>query len=881
MACYLRGGAVKASFKYMVMILLIAGLSFLFPAIAAAQQDIQTSEPIDMLDVFVYRWGDSPLNDQGFPIWVSDRVDSPGWTPMVNRGRADNPDRLKNIWIKSVIPEGKWDAPVLFFRFPQQDFELYMEDDVIYSYGSMDFSNKTKAPGSKYHFVSIPPGSAGKTLSVRMYSPFPEYAGRVGEFKVGPKGEIILYTLKDDIKNMVVAVISVFVGCCFVIFYFEKTIRQTGIFMIGLSSICIGIWVTAESTIANMLTENPLITMYSAFFAVYAAPIGFSIFISRFFRSRSGYITRNYWKIYPVFMFAAFILEYSGLVSVFRTVKLFNVIVAVNIVLLLSKLVKAVRSRDPEAGIFMTGFSILSVAVVHDMTIFHFKNEWLYQERVTYLGILIFIFTMVYIIVRRYVRLYSKMKIRSRERDMNYRILFENMSEGFLYGKVALDKDNKLTGIEVLEANKALEEKMGMTFEKLKDINLADCIPQLQRSNTDWNSVVSDVAVSMKEVRFDRYLPDVNRWLNFYVFSPKKGYFCVLSHDITEHKKLEQLMMQQAYNDPVTSLYNRTYFEEEMSRINNNLPLYMPVSIMSIDIDGLKVINDTLGHKAGDDLLKNAAGIISEALGENATAARIGGDEFGVILVNTGYDLAVEKKNKIIELMDEFNSSKSFVPVSMSIGVATFNEMDSDIYDTFKRSDDRMYKDKISQSADVADKVTDILTAALRKSDFGEEGHIERMVHMAQIMSMLVDLPDDRKRNLILLAKMHDIGNIEIPDELLYKPGKLTEEEYEIIKEHVKLGYNIANRSRDLNHIAELILNHHERWDGKGYPRGLKGLQIPIECRILAVIDSYDAMTSKRVYRERMSREAAIEELKRCAGTQFDPEIAQLFINTI
>jgi diguanylate cyclase (GGDEF)-like protein len=881
MACYLKAEAVKAFIKYMSVILLIAGLSVLFPAAATAQHDTQSAEPIDMLGGFVYRWGDSPLNNQGFPEWVFDRIDSPGWIPFENPGRPDNPDRLKNIWIKTEVPEGEWGTPVLFFRLLQQNFEVYFEDEIIYSYGSMDFSNKNKAPGSKYHFISIPPGSEGKTVSIRMYSPFPEYAGSVSEFRIGLKSDIILQTLRNNIKNMVVAIISVFAGCCFTIFYFERKMRQTGIFMIGFSSVCLGIWIAAESAVVNLFIDNPLITMYTAYFAVFTAPIGISIFINKFFRSRSGYITRNYWKVYPVFIFAVLILEFGGFLSIFYTVKLFHAILTVNIAILFLKLVKAALGRDPEAGIFILGFSFLAAAAVHDMIIFYNKNTWLYQEQLTYIGMLVFILTLVYIIVRRYIRIYNRMRIRSRERDMNYKILFENMSEGFLYGKVTLDGNNEPSGIEVLQANKALEEKMGLTFDRLKDINLAECIPQLKRSNTDWNSIISDVTVSMREFKFDRHLPDVNKWLNFYVFSPKKGYFGVLSRDITERKKLEQLMIQQAYNDPVTGLYNRTFFEEEMSRINENLTQYMPVSILSIDIDGLKVINDTLGHKAGDDLLKNAASIISDALGENATVARIGGDEFGVILVNTGYDLAIEKKNKIIELMEQFNSANNFVPVSMSIGAAAFNEMDIDIYDTFKRSDDRMYKDKISQSVDVADKVTDILTAALRKSDFGGEGHIERMVHMAQIMSMLVDIPDDRKRNLILLAKMHDIGNIEIPDGLLYKPGKLTEKEYEIIKEHVKLGFNIASRSRDLTHIAELILFHHERWDGKGYPKGLKGLQIPIECRILAIIDSYDAMTSKRVYRERMSKEAAIEELRRCAGSQFDPEITSLFINAI
>ncbi|QNB48078.1 HD domain-containing protein [Thermanaerosceptrum fracticalcis] len=192
-----------------------------------------------------------------------------------------------------------------------------------------------------------------------------------------------------------------------------------------------------------------------------------------------------------------------------------------------------------------------------------------------------------------------------------------------------------------------------------------------------------------------------------------------------------------------------------------------------------------------------------------------------------------------------------------------------------------MYQYKLSQAGSPKSKIIDLLLEALAQRDFVAQGHVERLVNMAERMADRLGLSENKKRDLVLLAKVHDLGKVGIPDSILYKSGKLTDEEYKKMKEHPQIGYSIANRSSELAHIANLILHHHEHWDGRGYPDGLKGEEIPLECRILAVIDAYDAMTNTRPYHQGISREEAIKELEDCSGKQFDSRIVEEFVTLL
>jgi len=359
--------------------------------------------------------------------------------------------------------------------------------------------------------------------------------------------------------------------------------------------------------------------------------------------------------------------------------------------------------------------------------------------------------------------------------------------------------------------------------------------------------------------------------------------------DITERRKMEKALQEReerfkymSFHDDLTGLYNRAYFAEEIVRLGKDLSRLIPVTIVSIDIDGLKLINDAFGHKVGDDFLIMAAKIISTPFRMIDMIARVGGDEFCIILPSTDYQVALAKKAEIVKLIDEYNDKNPSIRMNMSIGVATSEGVEGEtIYDIYHRADENMYEYKVIHADSPKSGIVDMLLAALSERDFIAQGHSERLTRLAVIISDKMNLSDDQRRNLILLAKVHDLGKVGTPDKILFKPRKLSEEEYEKMKEHVKIGSKIAARSKELFYIANLILHHHEFWDGKGYSDGLKGEEIPLECRIFSIMDAYDAMTSTRPYRDKISKNETIEELKKCSGTQFDPSLVDKFVKLI
>jgi HD-GYP domain-containing protein (c-di-GMP phosphodiesterase class II) len=237
-------------------------------------------------------------------------------------------------------------------------------------------------------------------------------------------------------------------------------------------------------------------------------------------------------------------------------------------------------------------------------------------------------------------------------------------------------------------------------------------------------------------------------------------------------------------------------------------------------------------------------------------------------------------RDKIIDAVLRHNDhDEPSVAVSISVGVATStDEPTEDAYDLYQRADDDMYQYKMSQSRSPKSTVVDMMLTALSERDFVTEGHVERLVRLASAMAEAMSLPDKKRRDLILLAKMHDLGKVGVPDEILFKPNKLSTEEYAQVQKHVNIGYRIASRSRELSHIANLVLHHHEFWNGDGYPAQLKGEDIPLECRIINIIDAYDAMTNRRPYSEGVDQKDALEELLDKAGIQFDPILVKVFV---
>ncbi|GAG54692.1 unnamed protein product, partial [marine sediment metagenome] len=214
-------------------------------------------------------------------------------------------------------------------------------------------------------------------------------------------------------------------------------------------------------------------------------------------------------------------------------------------------------------------------------------------------------------------------------------------------------------------------------------------------------------------------------------------------------------------------------------------------------------------------------------------------------------------------------------------GISTKEKPDQNIKVIIKEAEDNMYRSKLLERKSISSSIISSLERTLWEKSHETEEHAKRLKRIAIKLGNTINLPESKLDELSLLSTLHDIGKIAIPEGILLKKDKLTKNEWKVIKRHPEIGYNIAASSFQIKHIAEAILTHHECWDGSGYPQGLKGEDIPITARIINIIDAYDVMTHDRHYRKAISEEEAIEEIKRCAGTQFEPKLVDKFIEII
>jgi diguanylate cyclase (GGDEF)-like protein/PAS domain S-box-containing protein len=348
-----------------------------------------------------------------------------------------------------------------------------------------------------------------------------------------------------------------------------------------------------------------------------------------------------------------------------------------------------------------------------------------------------------------------------------------------------------------------------------------------------------------------------------------------LQVEIAERKRIEEQLRFLSLHDFATGLYNRAYFSEEMHRLDTGR--FNPIGLIMCDVDGLKMINDALGHISGDQLLMEAAKILRMGVRKGDVVSRLGGDEFAILLPKSRLQDVERVVNRIKRLIENYNKINFELPLSISIGFATTNDRESNMDEVFKEADDNMYKNKLDQRQSAHNLIVRTLIRLFEAKDFGEQGRLIRLHNMSEALARSIDIPYEGLNELKLLAQYHDLGKLGISDQILLKPGLLTKKERVEMQLHCEKGRRIAQAIPQLASIADLILKHHECWDGSGYPSGLKGDEIPVECRILAIVDAYDAMTDKRPYRSSLSHSEAIAELDRCSGTQFDAELVKIF----
>jgi diguanylate cyclase (GGDEF)-like protein len=346
--------------------------------------------------------------------------------------------------------------------------------------------------------------------------------------------------------------------------------------------------------------------------------------------------------------------------------------------------------------------------------------------------------------------------------------------------------------------------------------------------------------------------------------------------DITEKLRAEEEIRFLSYHDKLTSLYNRAHVEAILPDLEK--PENLPMSIIMVDMNGLKLVNDVFGHQQGDLLLVAMAKVLKQSCQQKDIVARWGGDEFLVILPQTDEENCRRVCEQIQSGCREM--AETAIPLSAAMGTATKESGIARLAELFNIAENRMYSDKMNRGKEVRRSMIASLEGLLRTRCFENGGHSERVKQLViDFVNFLgLDMASAEIKPLTKLARLHDIGKVAIPGELLGKPGPLTSSEWTIIKSHSDVGYRMA-QSIGESTVAEIILALHERWDGNGYPYGLKGDQIPILARIFSLADVYDVITHDRPYKGAMDRAAALREIESGIGSQFDPELAKGFLN--
>lgn len=351
----------------------------------------------------------------------------------------------------------------------------------------------------------------------------------------------------------------------------------------------------------------------------------------------------------------------------------------------------------------------------------------------------------------------------------------------------------------------------------------------------------------------------------------------IVFRDVTQ--KMEQIKEIEflSFHDSLTGLYNRRFFQIEMKRLDTQRSY--PLTIIMADLNGLKLINDAFGHIAGDELLISAANLLKDSFREEDIVCRWGGDEFVVLLPNTTDEDAEIVVNRINKLALQGDRSRGVL--SISFGWETKNNKNEDIGKIFNKAEAYMYKKKMNDSNSLrGENIKTIMNTLYEKSP-RERDHSQRVCELATNLARKLKISKNQLEDINTMSLLHDIGKIIISPEILDKPGKLDENEWIEIKKHPDIGYRIIGSSYEMGSLALGILHHHERFDGKGYPKGIKGEDIPIESRIIALADSYDAMTGDRPYRIPLTKEEAVKEIKKNSGTQFDLSIAKVFVEDV
>jgi len=434
--------------------------------------------------------------------------------------------------------------------------------------------------------------------------------------------------------------------------------------------------------------------------------------------------------------------------------------------------------------------------------------------------------------------------------DEQHNILEVNDAFRTLFGYLPAEVRGR--NLEVLVASHKLEEANALTWRMTQGLT---CGVESTRLHKDGHEI--EVEIKGVPVLVDNHI---------------LGGYAIYS-DIAVRKAQERKIARMSYFDQLTNVHNRAYFDHAFAELSTNGP--WPFSLIMGDTNGLKVVNDAFGHALGDEILRRTAQVLADVARPQDIVARLGGDEFALLLPGVGEEEVMAICARIRERCQE--SSDNTIQLSLALGASTADKRQRKEL-LFTAAEERMYHHKLLEGKSIRNSLIASLRQALQEKTHETTEHCLRMTELSLRLAAELKLSPAMRDDIEVFAAIHDIGKIAIPEQVLDKGGPLTAEEWRIMQKHSEIGFRIVSTSPELSHIAECILHHHERWDGTGYPQGLRGEDICLRARVVAVVDAYDAMTSDRPYRRALESEVALREIENGRAKQFDPRIVDAFL---
>ena len=433
---------------------------------------------------------------------------------------------------------------------------------------------------------------------------------------------------------------------------------------------------------------------------------------------------------------------------------------------------------------------------------------------------------------------------------------------------------------QILSVNETACSMFGYSRDRLVGSNIIKFDSQNQHYIIDQLNLVKEKAYHRFEtshLRRDGRKIDLD--VTASIIETNGTYIYLFMRDISEKNAQIQQILHVSTHDSLTNTYNRHYLQSFLNNLNYHASSF---SIVFFDINGIKMVNDSIGYEYSDQLLVEFSKMMSSSLRFGDILARTGASEFMIYIHDLTKDITKQIIDEILKKIDEFNSTQThpLKQLNVSYGYVN-NHQTNNVIELQHKAQQHLTSNKLADKHSLRNSLLNSIVTILSEKSHETKEHATRLSELSVAMGKRLNMAEHHISELKILAMLHDIGKIGIPENILNKPSSLTSEEWEVMKQHPEIGYRIAIASGELEQVAQYILYHHERWDGQGYPAGLKEEEIPLPSRIISIVDTYDAMTSDRVYRKKLPHHVAIEELCKHSNSQFDAQLVKIFIEII